>query len=66
MVYIFIVTSIAAIIWAVTQMRAASSLRAENATLTERLRQMEAEAPRRQQADADRFRSLAAELMESN
>ena len=66
MVYIFIVTSIAAIIWAVTQMRAASSLRAENATLTERLRQMESEAPRRQQADADRFRSLAAELMESN
>lgn len=66
MVYIFIVTTIAAIVWAITLMRTSSELRTENARLTERLNMLESEMPQRRQADEDRFRSLAAELMDRN
>lgn len=66
MIYIFIATTIAAIVWAAMLMKTSSALRADNARLSERLRMLESEMPERRKAEEDRFRTLASDLMERN
>ena len=63
---ILLLTAIAAAAMAFAAWQRVASLRAENARLTERLTQLENDAPERRRADEDRFRLLARETLEQN
>ena len=66
MLYLFIATTIAATVWAIMTMQAKSRAESEAVRLRERLAMLEQHQPESRRADEDRFRAIAAELMERN
>lgn len=63
MIYIFIATTIAAVVWGITLMQSRARIQSEKSRLEERLQILETEEPRRNQAAEDRFRVLASDIL---